>query len=401
MSFWSPSPRRIYLDTAAATPLIPAARVAMQPWLTTSYGNASAIHEEGKAARRAVEAAREKIARVLELKSVHVIMTGSGTESNNLAILGYLKKLNQTGRAYADMEVLTTPIEHPSIMTLIPELESLGVVVKQIPVTDVGRITKAALMSVLSPKTALVTFAYGNSEVGVVQPVHQLVRLIREYEKVHGTHVQIHLDAAQAPNYLPIAFPQLGIDSMALDAGKCGGPKGIGILGLRERERITSISYGGGQEGGLRPGTENVPGIVGAAAAIQEAQAGQVKRATSVAAVRDAGLRYIAERLPQAILNGPTGAERLANNINISLPGFDTEYAVVWLDTHGVAASTKSACAGAGSGKSHVVFALTGDEARASSTIRLSLGEATTLRELKKAIDILAAYCTKMQGLTK
>jgi cysteine desulfurase len=401
MSFWFLSPRRIYLDNAAATPLIPAARVAMQPWLTKSYGNASAIHEEGKAARSAVEAAREKIARVLEVKSGSVFFTGSGTESNNLAILGYLKQCHFEGRAYSDMEVLTTPIEHPSIMALIPELESLGVVVKQVSVTDVGSVTKTALMNVLSPKTVLVTFAYSNSEVGVVQPVHQLVRLIREHEKVHGTHVQIHLDAAQAPLYLPCSFSPLGVDSIALDAGKCGGPKGVGILGLRERERLTSISYGGGQEGGLRPGTENVAGIVGAAVAISAAAAGQAKRAIAVAAVRDAGLQYMAERLPQAVVNGPVGAERLANNINISLPGFDTEYAVVWLDKHGVAASTKSACAGAGGGKSHVVLALTHDEARASSTIRLSLNEATTVKELKRAIDILAAYCLKMKGLTK
>ena len=401
MSAWSLFSKRIYLDYAAATPLTKAALSAMLPWLTESYGNASAIHAEGKSARLAVEAAREKIARLLEVKPESVVFTGSGTESNNLAILGYLKQCHLSGRAYTDMEVITTPIEHPSIMALIPLLESLGVIVKQVPVTEVGRITKAALSSVLSPQTVLFTFAYANSEVGVIQPVHQLVRLIREHEKAYNTHVQVHLDAAQAPLYLPCSFSPLGVDSIALDAGKCGGPKGVGVLGLRVRESIVPVNYGGGQEGGLRPGTENIAGIVGAAVALHDAQINQAERSGVVSAVREAGLLYLAERLPQAILNGPVGTERLANNINISLPGFDTEYAVVWLDTHGVAASTKSACAGAGGGQSHVVLALTEDEKRAGSTIRFSLGEATTLAEVKKAIDILAAYSAKMQGLTK
>lgn len=401
MPFWSRKKRRIYLDHAAATPLRQSVRRAMEPYLTVVFGNASAIHTEGVAARQAVEAARTDVARILGVKAASVVFTGSGTESNNLAILGHIERLRESGRLYEEMEVVTTPIEHPSILALLPVLTRLGVVVREVAVSEVGIITRAALAEVLTGKTVLVAFAYANSEIGTVQPVHQLVRFIREYENIHGTQIQIHLDAAQAPLYLPCAFQSLGVDSLALDAGKCGGPKGVGVLAVRERKSIRSITHGGGQEGDLRPGTENVAGIVGAASALKDAQATYETRAAAVTLVREAGLSYLAHALPEAIVNGAAGEARLANNINFSLPGFDTEYAVVWLDTQGVSASTKSACAGAGGGLSQAVFRTTADEARARSTVRLTLGEETTKSDVKFAIDSLAAFCAKMRGLTK
>jgi cysteine desulfurase len=172
------------------------------------------------------------------------------------------------------------------------------------------------------------------------------------------------------------------------------------MLYVRHRSQIVSLFAGGGQEAGVRPGTENVAGIVGAAEAIAIGQAGYINRAEAVAAVRDVAIVYLQTVLPSALINGPVGEERLANNLNLSLPGIDTEYAVVWLDTHGVAASTKSACAGAGGGMSHVVFACTKDTARASSTIRLSLHESITEADMRHTIDILAAFCKKMGTLT-
>ncbi len=401
MSFWMRKKRRVYLDHAAATPLRKSVLRAMGPYLTTVFGNASAIHAEGAEARHAVEAARTDIARILGVKPDSVVFTGSGTESNNLAILGHLEQVRASGRSYSDMEVVTTAIEHPSILALIPVLTRLGVVVREAAVNEVGVLTRAGLKEVLTDKTVLVAFAYANSEIGTIQPVHQLVRFIREHEDACGTHIQIHLDAAQAPLYVPCTFQSLGVDSLALDAGKCGGPKGVGVLAVRDRHSLHPITHGGGQEGGLRPGTENVAGIVGAAVALKEAQATYGVRAASVSLVREAALSYLASVLPEAVVNGASGEARLPNNINFSLPGFDTEYAVVWLDTHGVSASTKSACAGAGGGISQVVSRSTNDEARARSTIRLTLGEETTQRDMEYAIDTVAAYCAKMRGLTK
>jgi cysteine desulfurase len=394
--------KRIYLDYAAATPLHPEVRKEIEVFLAGDYGNPSAIHSEGLSARSKVEAARQKIATVLGIRPSGVLFTGSGTESNNLAILGLIKKLHrEEGMAYSDMEVVTTRIEHPSISTLLPILLATGVMVKIIDVDSEGKISIPELERVLSPKTVLMTFAYANSEVGVVQPVSRIVRHIRQFEKKEGGKIYVHLDAAQAPLWLPCGLSRLGVDMMSLDAGKCNGPKGVGILASQNDFALLPITYGGGQEQGLRPGTENVMGIVGTAKALELAQKNYERRAAKVSLLRDSFIELLKAAVPGLVINGALGEERLANNVNISLPGFDTEYAVVYLDKHGIAASTKSACAGAGGGESKVVSVMTSDMKRARSTIRFSLGEETSSSDLKFTVEILLKFINKMSGLTK
>lgn len=400
MSKLPPTGRRIYVDNAAATAIRLEVKDAMVPYLETNYGNPSAIHSEGVAARLAVESARLKVARSLGIKTTGVIFTGSGTESNNLAILGYLEGLNKSGKTYGEMEIITTKIEHPSILALLPFLEEKGVRIKFVEINESGQIEVASFINLLSPQTVLVTFAYANSEVGTIQPVSRLVRQVRQFEKDNGAEIMIHLDAAQAPLWLPCSLEQLGVDLLSLDAGKCHGPKGVGILAMRKHINLVPIMFGGGQEAGLRPGTENVMAIVGAAEAISYATKDYKERADKVSRLRDEVIALIYEMLSEAIINGPSGEERLANNINLSLPGFDTEYAVIFLDSHGIAVSTKSACAGAGSGMSHVVKEMTGDIVRAKATIRLSLGEDTTKEEMIYVISVLAEFIAKMKPLT-
>ena len=396
--------RRIYLDTAAATPVRKEVRAAMLPYLENEFGNPSAIHAEGIAARTAVESSRQKVATTLGIRPEGVLFTSGGTESNNLAILGRLKYLaRKEGIAYSDMEVVTTRIEHPSILSLIPVIEATGVTVRFVEVDEEGKITVAALEKVLSPKTVLVTFAYANSEVGVVQSVSRLVRTVRQFEKTH-THsrrIVVHIDAAQAPLWLPCSLTSLGVDMMSLDVGKCNGPKGVGMLVVRGNVPLLPILYGGGQEQGLRPGTENVANIVGSATALALAQADYKERAASVSKLRDSFIDLLTEALPEVLLNGPQGEDRLANNINISLPKLDTEYAVVYLDAQGIAASTKSACAGAGGGESTVVSTMTGNSERAKSTLRLSLSADTTLADAKATVTALVRFKNKMNELTR
>ncbi len=391
---------RIYLDYAAATPLSPKVLSAMLPYLGGIFGNPSAIHQEGQLAKQAVAEARVKIARTLRAREEEVIFTGSGTESNNLAILGHVEALHQAGRAYETMEVVTTQIEHPSILALVPVLESKGVRVKFVEVDEAGLILKTSLLSTLSKDTVLVALAYANSEIGTIQPVLRLVKQIKEHAKSAGTNIVVHLDAAQAPLWLPCQVAQLGVDLMALDAGKCNGPKGVGVLYVHHNTKLSPIFSGGDQERKLRPGTENVAGIVGAGEAIALAQLEYKKVSEDIAKLRDLAIDYLNKNLPEAIINGAVEESRLANNINFSLPGFDTEYAVVWLDAKGVAASTKSACAGAGGGISHVVLTCTGDDSRAGSTIRFTFGQDTKLEEVKYAIDCLKNFCEKMKNLT-
>ncbi len=390
--------KRIYLDNAAATPIHKEVLEVMVPILTEEFGNPSSIHKEGVRARQAVDEARSSVARTLEIKPQGVIFTGNGTESNNLAIFGHIKYLHKVKKiAFQDMEVVTTKIEHPSITGVMEELIDLGVVVKFIEIDERGIITIPALEAVLSEKTALVTFAYANSEVGTVQPVLRLVRRIRKYEETTGKEIKVHLDAAQAPLWLPCAFKQLGVDTMALDAGKCNGPKGVGILATRKNFDLLPIMQGGGQENELRSGTENTAGIIGMAKALELAQLNYIERAEKVAKIRDEAINYLQEKIPTVFINGARREERLANNINFSIPNLDTEYAVIYLDAQGISASTKSACAGAGGGESVVVKTITGDATRARSTIRFSLSEQTTIEDMKYAIDVLATHTENMK----
>ncbi len=394
--------KRIYLDHAAATPLLPPVKKAMEPFLTGYFANPSAIHQEGVASKRALTQARQDIATILGVRPSGVTFTSGGTESNNLAILGLVNRLHGEDKIpYNEMEILTTRLEHPSIGAVFPLLQNLGVKINFIEVDGEGKITVPALNSSLTTKTVLVTFAYANSEIGVIQPVHRLVREIRRFEKKLQHKIIVHIDAAQAPLWLSCRLPDLGVDLMSLDVAKCGGPKGLGLLVRHGDISLSPLLYGGGQEAGLRPGTENVASIVGAATALVLAQKTYKTRAEKVMLVRDNFFKLLATELPEAVINGPEDESRLVNNINFSLPGVDTEYAVVYLDKHGVAASTKSACAGAGGGESAVVSAISGDSKRAKSTLRLSLGTETSVADLKKVIVLLQKYLKMMSTLTQ
>ena len=390
---------RVYLDYAAATPLSRAAFSAMKPYLTERFANASAIHQEGVVARQAVEEARGRTATALQVRPEFVTFTSGGTESNNLAIIGTIESLASKGWPFAEMEVVTTQIEHPSVMNTMKALEERGVVVRYVGVDSEGFVKLEELRSLLTEKTVLFSVAYANSEIGVVQKVHAIKKTLSEAEKKFGTKIMFHLDAAQAPLWLSCKFDTLNADLLSLDVGKCNGPKGMGVLVHSRRATLTSTLFGGGQESGLRPGTENVAGMVGASVALQEAQKGFRTRAEKVAKVRDAGIEHILKEIPQAILNGPIGDERLANNINISVPGLDTEFATVVLDKYGFAVSTKSACAGAGGGESVVVQAISNDPARASSTLRISLSPQTTLQNLEDLTKVLKSHIEKMSKI--
>lgn len=391
---------RVYLDFAAASPLSLEAKKAMRPYLGSFFANPSAIHNEGQKARAAVNAARDAVARALHVRPEFITFTSGGTESNNLAIIGYVEFLHRQGRAYDSMEVLTTKIEHPSVTNAVSELERRGVKVVHIPVTETGAVSISELSKLISPVTVLCTIAYINSEIGTIQPLHALKKSLREGEKKFNTTIALHLDAAQAPFWVSCQFDSLGADLVSLDVGKCGGPKGIGILVRSRRVDVVPILFGGNQEDGLRPGTENVMGIVGGAAAVAAAQSAHKLLSKKVSDVRDAGIKILTA-IEGVTLNGAVGDERVANNINISINGIDTEFLAVVLDKHGFAVSTKSACSGAGGGASTVVLETTKDATRAKSTLRLTLGPGNRVKELKAVARIIGAHQKMMSQLTQ
>lgn len=395
MRFLTKKPNRIYLDYAAATPLHPSVFREMKPFLTEHFGNPSAVHAEGRKAREAIEDARAKLARILRVRTTDVTFTGSGTESNNIAIRGFVAALRESGRAYENMEIITTTIEHPSVLETVRALATEGVRVTYAPVlADDGRIDVSALSKLLSKKTVLVTFSYVNSEIGVVQPVKKITRLIRKFNTDSNTTIKTHLDASQAPLWLPCQPDMLGVDMLTLDAGKCYGPKGVGVLLHLQSVPLRPIMYGGGQEHALRPSTESAALIVGATAALVRAERGRDARVSKVTALREQFFALLEEEIPGAIING-SREHRVANNVHISLPGFESEYAVVVLDTAGIAASTRSACGSGETAGSYVVREI-GGELRARATLRFTLGEETTFDEVRKAVASLKTHLQSM-----
>ncbi len=383
---------RIYMDYAAAAPMTAAAKVAMMPYLADVFGNPGGIHTEGVLAKRALEEFRTTVARTLEVQPTGVVFTSGGTESNNLAIVGVVEALRAQGRSYESMKIVSTKLEHPATLRTLDMLAQKGVAITYVEVSTEGAVLTPALVTQLDEKVVLVTLAYVNSEVGVVTDCRAIRRMLDSAEKKYGTRIVLHIDAAQAPLWLPCSLSRIGADLLSLDGGKCGGGKGIGALILKQGVTIEPLLRGGGQEMGLRPGTEPVHLVAAFATALEEAQAHWTTRSQAVTAVRDYAFDRIAICLPQAIINGPRGEKRVANNIHVSIPGLDAEFAVITLDTHGIAASTKSACSSKGGGASTVVLAMTGDEARALSTLRFTFGPDTTTADIDRMLTILAAH---------
>jgi cysteine desulfurase len=388
------TPKRIYLDYASATPLRKEVGEAMKPFWSLQFGNASSIHQEGVKAREAIETARTKLARLLHVKEEGVVFTGSGTESNNIAIFGTLEEHHRKGIAYEDMEIVSTLLEHPSVLEVLRQVQKWGVHVKYAEVDEEGLIVPHSLESLVTPKTVLFSFAYVNSEIGIVQHVGKLARIIRVLEKKYDSRIYVHIDAAQAPLWLSCELDKLGVDVLTLDAGKCYGPKGVGVLAFRYGVSLKGFMFGGSQEGGLRPGTENTALIVGAVEALAIAQEKYQVRSFDVQQLRDSFITEL-ESIEGVVLNG-SKESRVANNVNISIPGIDSEFAVIYLDQQGIACSTKSACGGAKGEGSLVVKAITKSEERALSTIRFTLGEETTQEEVMQATKKIKTHIEKM-----
>jgi len=397
--FIRPKPPRVYLDHAAATPLTAAVKRAMEVVEREHFANPSALHKEGVAARQVIKSARAKLARCLKVRPEHITYTGSGTESNNLAIIGTVYACHSTGVAYEDMEIVTTAIEHPSVSEACAFAARLGVKILTVDTDSEGRVQPAAFESVLSEKTVLVSVAYINSEVGVIQPLKKLTRIVRKCEKLHGTNIHVHADAAQAPYWEPCQFDALLVDILSLDAGKCGGPKGVGVVAVRHGVMLAPVLFGGPQERALRPATENTVGIVGASNAIIAAQERRGEVTARIRKLRDKLLHELLQ-LEDVVVNGSL-EHRVANNINVSIPGIDSEFLAISLDEAGVAASTKSACSGASGGGSGVVLAITRDAARATSTLRLTLGPTTTEHDVAFATQQIVATIKKLQAQQK
>lgn len=385
--------RRIYADAAASTPLSKRAKKELVRVLDV-YGNPGALHQEALAAKKELERARKTIADTIGAHQDEIIFTASGTEANNLAILGTLGPRLRMGEK---LSAVTSVIEHQSVLAPLQSLEREGLTLKVVDVQPDGLIFPNAVSDAMDSSTALVSVQLINSEMGAIQPVREIAKEVRRATKKPFFHV----DASQAPLWMDIQVEKLGVDLMTLDAQKIMGPKGIGCLYIKRGTLIDPVIWGGGQEKGKRAGTENVPLAAAFAAALKEAQSKPEKRAKKTAAVRDWLWQETQKVLSDVILHGPasdkaTSSSRVANNLNMSIPGLDGEMAVIAMDAEGIAISTRSACSTEDEEPSYVIQALGIDKKMAKSAIRITLlpdaGYADARRIAQALVEIAHRY---------
>lgn len=380
---WFSRPQRVYLDYASATPVLPEAQKAVMR-LMSVFGNPGAIHADGVVAHKALEEAREKVARELACKAREVIFTSGGTEGNNIAILGLARRLLIRGEDLGATHWIVSSIEHPSVLECFAEIERLGGKVTHIDPDARGIISAVAVLAAVKKHTVLVSIGWANHEIGVVQPIRDIALSLKEKHP----DILLHTDAGQASLYLSPQVHTLGIDLVTLDSGKLYGPRGIGALYLSNRVELSSVLFGGGQERGLRPGTENPALAAGFAEAFSIIAKERSEESRRLEKLRDNFAREIVARVSEVVINGDL-KRTLPHILNISIPNIQSEYVTLALDARGISISTKSACREGENRRSHVVEALDGETWHAQNTLRFSLGRDTNQRDLARAVDEL------------
>ncbi len=381
--------RRIYLDYASTTPLDSRVLDAMRPYFSDKFGNASSIHAEGAAAAAALRRGRETVARTLQARADEIVFTSGGTESNNLAIFCAARAREPEGFLLSKMHFVTTVIEHSSVLECFRELERRGAKVSYAPVKKNGIVDPSVIGELVRPNTVLVSVGLANNEIGVIQPVREIAKLLGNLtprRRNAKSRPLFHTDASQAALFLDLNAARLGVDLMTLDGHKMYGPKGAGALYVRRGAPLSPVLFGGGQERGLRSTTENIPGAVGFAEALRLASESRRSESVRLAALRDYFFAELSKRVKMPVIINGDLKERLPNNINISIPGLDAEFAVLKLDAAGIACSAKSSCLGS-EGYSYVVRALGGGRIRAASALRFTLGCATAKSDIDRLLS--------------
>lgn len=385
--------KKVYLDNASSTKVDKRVMKKMTEYCVKEYGNPSSIHSFGLLAKKALEKARDEVALFLNAHSREIIFTSGGTESNNIAIFGVFNALKKV-RKPEEMHFVTTEIEHSSVSACFEEIEKEGAKIDYINVGCEGVVDLYDLKKTLNKDTVLVSIGYANSEIGVIQPIREIMKLVRHIRKENDSKFPyVHLDASQAGAFLNINVEELGIDLMTIDGQKMYGPKGVGALYIRDNTVISPIMFGGGQENSLRPGTENIPAIIGLAEAVKIASEDRAEESKRLSILRDYFFRHIKDFVPSAVINGHL-SERLPNNINISISGKDGEFMVLQLDERGFVCSTRSACESSAESSFVIRALLDGDEhkdeSRAISSLRFTLGKETKLSDIQKLLKTLA-----------
>ena len=383
----------IYMDHAGTTSLDPRVLEAMMPYFSEQFGNPSSIHTIGQDAKRALDDARERVAGIFGCRMSEVVFTSGGTESDNAAIKGSVAALQETGN-----HIITSCIEHHAVLHTCQYLENLGFEVTYLPVDSYGMVDPDDVARAITDRTIMVTIMYANNEIGTIEPVSEIARLVKERANAMERTIIMHTDAVQAAGFLPLGLKKLGVDMLSLSSHKFHGPRGAGVLCVRRGTPFLPQQMGGGQERERRSGTENIPGIVGTAVALEIAESEREHVSQHCLKLRDKIIRVIKEQIPGTHLNGhPT--ERLPNNVNFSFEHVEGEPILLGLDMAGIAASSGSACSSGSLEPSHVLLALGQSADLARGSLRLTLGRDNTAEEIDYLFPVLVDLVHRLREM--
>ena len=389
---------RIFLDYASATPVLPEVRRVMEKYWSRDFYNPSAIYQEGVRIKEEIEQSRAGVALSLGVAPPGIIFTASGTESDNLAVLGAFEAFRQRSAVAGQAQgkkakdgkphIIISAIEHPAVVGAAEEVVRRGGEMSVLGVDEEGRVSPEALKKLLKKNTFLVSIGLANNEIGTIQPLSKIGRLLREYRKSHSSsYPYLHTDASQAPSFLDVSLETLHLDLLTLDNSKIYGPKGVGVLAVRRGVKICPIIFGGGQEGNRRSGTLNPALVSGFALALKIALRDREKESRRLENLREYFIESVSGYLPRVVVNGSRN-NHLPNIVNVSLPGVLSEFILLKLDKAGVMVSVGSACSADERVSGSPVIRALGKSELAESTLRFSFGRFTTAGEVKQAVKI-------------
>ena len=378
----------VYADNAATTQMSRAAIEAMLPYMETIYGNPSSLHSVGQQAAEALQSARERVAKCLNASPREIYFTSGGSEADNWAIKGTAELMAKKGKKH----IISTTVEHHAVLHTLKKLEKQGFEITLLPVSSDGFVSPGDVASAIKDDTALVTVMYANNEIGTIQPITEIGEICRE------KGVIFHTDAVQAVGHLPIDVKAQNIDMLSMSGHKFHGPKGIGALYIRKGINLPNLIEGGAQERNRRAGTENIPGIVGMAAALTEAVNNMEENTKKVAALRDRLIEKIL-KIPHSRLNG-SRENRLPGNVSVCFEGVEGESMLLYLDMQGVCASSGSACTSGSLDPSHVLLAIGLPHEVAHGSLRLSLCEYNTEEEVDFIAEALPPIIERLRSMS-
>ena len=380
----------IYLDNAASTAVHPEVVKEMLPYFDVQYGNPSSIHQFGRKAKNAIQKARKQVAALIGAEQDEILFTSGGTESNNTILYG-IPKLQ--GSHLDQNHIITSSIEHEAILQPCKEFENAGIKITYLPVDEYGIVDPDYIANSINSHTVLVSIMFANNEVGTIQPIKEISEICKKYQ------IPLHTDAVQAVGKIPIDVKELGVDALSISSHKINGPKGIGALFIKKGLKIVPYITGGGQENGLRSGTENVASIVGFGKACEIAKERFNENISHFQTLHSSMLSRIVKEIPHVKLNGHP-EKRIFNNIHFTFLGVNGEDLIIKLDEHGIAASTGSACSVHTQKASHVLKAMDFNHEQITGSLRMSFGYMNTLDEVEQTVEVLKMVVAELRRVS-